>query len=64
VIDAQKKICDYSDRRTHHNTEKENQQERTHLKPSPQEGERPLGCSGRTTLRREQCYVLPGKRAY
>jgi hypothetical protein len=36
----------------------------THCKYSPLKGERPLGCSGRTTLRREQCDVLPKKPAY
>jgi hypothetical protein len=35
----------------------------THCNPSPQKGERLLGCSGRTTLRREQCDVLPKKPA-
>jgi hypothetical protein len=56
--------------RDHHNTEKENQKEETlsqrervnTLQAQPSEemnGDIPLGCSGRTTLRREQCDSTP-----
>jgi hypothetical protein len=48
---------------SHTSRRKENKKVGTHCKYSPQKGERPLGCSGRTTLRREQCDMLLKKPA-